>query len=62
MVLRRKILADTARHTIYKTRLFEHVLKEQTKQCFKKEHLNTRETEYGYKSFKTFYPKQQVYI
>ena len=36
-------MPDTARHTIYKTRLLEHV------QTVLKEHLNTRKTEYGYK-------------
>ena len=46
MFLRRNNMADTARHTLYKTRLTEHAHAELMNSI---KHSNTRKTEYGYR-------------
>ena len=53
-------MANTARHTLYKTRLTEHVHAEQTKQYIKR-HIQTQEKQNTVLGiFRTFYPK--VYV
>ena len=56
MFLRRNILADTARHTLYKTRLTENVHAEQTKQYLNRNIQTQEKQNTSIGSFMTFYP------
>ena len=49
-------MTDTARHTLNKLRLTEHVHGEQTKQYFNRNNQKTRKQNMVIGSLRTFYP------
>ena len=53
---RRNIMAATARHTLYKTRLTKHVHAEQTKQYLNRNIQTQEKQNTSIGSFMTFYP------